>query len=275
MRCLAASAVASTNGLNDEPGCRSPCTARLNCDLRKLLPPTIASTRPSRGSRATSAADGAPVQFNHFAIASRAACCTLQVDRRAHAQPAAEDGGRAVAVDEQLLDVVREVRRLGLGPPGTRTSSGFGSGALFARTKSACVMWSCPTIASSTVRRRSRAARGCAPGSQRAGSAGMPASRAASGRLRVFALWPKYAFGRGLDAVGAVAEVDRVQVRGQDPRLRPVARAGLELPCERRLLQLPRDRALVVDERFLTNCCVIVEPPSTCSCSGRPPRRRA
>ena len=28
------SAVASTNGLNDEPGWRSPCTARLNCDSR-------------------------------------------------------------------------------------------------------------------------------------------------------------------------------------------------------------------------------------------------
>ncbi len=54
------SAAASTNGLNDEPGCRSPWTARLNWLSRKLRPPYMASTRPSRGSIATSAADGMP-----------------------------------------------------------------------------------------------------------------------------------------------------------------------------------------------------------------------
>src|SRR5207248_5157419 len=45
------------------------------------------------------------------------------------------------------------------------------------------------------------------------------------------------------DTVGAVAEIDRVQVGGQDPVLRPTL---LELPGDRRLLQLPADRALVV-----------------------------
>ena len=46
------------------------------------------------------------------------------------------------------------------------------------------------------------------------------------------------------DAVRAVPEVDRVQVRGQDPVL---LLALLELPGERRLLQLARDGALVLD----------------------------
>ena len=47
-------------------------------------------------------------------LRDRVACVLLhaQVDRRAHAQAAAEHGGRSVALDEQLLHVVREVRRL-------------------------------------------------------------------------------------------------------------------------------------------------------------------
>ena len=46
-----------------------------------------------------------------------------------------------------------------------------------------------------------------------------------------------------LDSVGAVAEVDRVQVGGEDPVLRP---ALLELPGERGLLELAADRALLL-----------------------------
>src|SRR5439155_16945124 len=46
---------------------------------------------------------------------------------------------------------------------------------------------------------------------------------------------------RLLDAVRSVAEVDRVQVRGQDPLLLP---ALLELPGERRLAHLPPERPL-------------------------------
>jgi hypothetical protein len=50
---------------------------------------------------------------------------------------------------------------------------------------------------------------------------------------------------RGLaDPVRAVPEVDRVQVRGQDPVL-VVAVPLFELPRERRLLELARDRAVV------------------------------
>ena len=54
--------------------------------------------------------------------------------------------------------------------------------------------------------------------------------------------------GRHLDPVRAVPEVDGVQVRGQDPVLGP---APLELPGERRLLQLPADGALGLDVRVL------------------------
>ena len=56
---------------------------------------------------------------------------------------------------------------------------------------------------------------------------------------------------RLLDAVGAVPEVDRVQVRRQDPLLRPAARVALQLPGERGLAHLARDRALVAVERVL------------------------
>ena len=51
-----------------------------------------------------------------------------------------------------------------------------------------------------------------------------------------------------LDAVGAVAEVDRVQVRLEDPALRPALR---ELPRERRLAHLAGNRLLVAVERVL------------------------
>ena len=52
------SAVASTKGLKDDPGWRSPWTARLNWLCRKLSPPYMASTSPVLGRIATSAAEG-------------------------------------------------------------------------------------------------------------------------------------------------------------------------------------------------------------------------
>jgi hypothetical protein len=63
-------------------------------------------------------------------------------------------------------------------------------------------------------------------------------------RRRVAEIRPR----RPLGAVRAVAEVDRVEVGGEDPVLRP---ALLELPRERRLLELARERPLVADERVL------------------------
>ncbi len=53
---------------------------------------------------------------------------------------------------------------------------------------------------------------------------------------------------RLLDAVGAVAEVDRVQVGLEDPLLRP---ALAQLPGQRRLAHLPADRALILEQRVL------------------------
>jgi hypothetical protein len=51
-----------------------------------------------------------------------------------------------------------------------------------------------------------------------------------------------------LHPVGAVPEVDRVQVGGENPVLRP---ATLELPGERSLFELARDRPLPVDNGVL------------------------
>src|SRR5438128_166155 len=130
-----ASAVASTNGLKEEPGCRSPWTARLNWLSRKFRPPTIARTRPSRGSIATSAAVG---------------------------WDAGQEGGFG---QRQLVSAVPEVDERSL-----------------------------------------------------------------------------------LNPVRAVPEVDRVQVRGQDPVLRPTL---LELPRQRRLVDLPCERALMRTARVL------------------------
>ena len=73
------SAVASTNGLNDEPGCRSPCTARLNWLAWKLLPPYMASTAPVVGLSATSAACGPFGSGSHLWIAVRASFCSSRL----------------------------------------------------------------------------------------------------------------------------------------------------------------------------------------------------
>jgi hypothetical protein len=54
--------------------------------------------------------------------------------------------------------------------------------------------------------------------------------------------------GSHFDPIRAVPEVDGVQVRGQDPVLRPLA---LELPGERGLLQLAADRSLSMCVRVL------------------------
>ena len=70
-------AVASTNGLNAEPGWRWPCVARLNgCDA-KFSPPTIARTSPVALSIATSDACGPPGALSHALTDCSAACCSL------------------------------------------------------------------------------------------------------------------------------------------------------------------------------------------------------
>ena len=100
----------------------------------------------------------------------------------------------------------------------------------------------------STVSRRPLARVGFAIGSYAVGFTGMPASSAASASVRSRACFSKYTRAAMLDSVGAVAEVDRVQVGGEDPVLRP---APLELPGEGCLLELPADRPLGLDVRVL------------------------
>ncbi len=107
------SAVASTNGLNADPGCRCACAARLNWLTRKFWPPTIATTRPSRGSIATSAAVGPSGPVSHLPMARARGLLKIEVDARRHAVAVAEHLRGAVFVDQLLLDVVREVRRDG------------------------------------------------------------------------------------------------------------------------------------------------------------------
>ena len=55
-RAPASSAATSTKVLNDEPGWRWPCVARLNLYASKPGPPTMASTAPVRGSMVAVAA---------------------------------------------------------------------------------------------------------------------------------------------------------------------------------------------------------------------------
>ncbi len=49
---LLASAEAYTIGLNDDPGCRMACRARLNFEWVKSRPPISARTPPVKGSMA-------------------------------------------------------------------------------------------------------------------------------------------------------------------------------------------------------------------------------
>ena len=90
--------------------------------------------------------------------------------------------------------------------------------------------------------------RGFAAGSYSDGSAGIPARSADSARVEVLRALLEVRARCLLDAVRAVPEVDRVQVRGEDPVLRPVL---LELPGQGRLAHLARDRLLVPDVRVL------------------------
>ena len=70
------------------------------------------------------------------------------------------------------------------------------------------------------------------PGRRGSGPRGSPASSAASAGLTIVRAVAEVDAAGLLDPVGAVAEVDRVEVGGQDLVLRP---ALLELPGERRL----------------------------------------
>ena len=117
-----------------------------------------------------------------------------EVDRRLDAEAAAVHDRRADTVVEQLLlDVVGEVRRLALDVPGRRMSSRRRQRrARCLRGTAGASIRPCSSIASSTARRRcasrprvrDRVVRASDP-------AGMPASSAASARVSASRAWPK------------------------------------------------------------------------------------
>ena len=104
-------AVASTIGLNDEPGWRSACVARLNWLRRKLEPPNIARTAPFARVDRHERGCGAVLVGQHLLDRRARELLQAEVDRRIDAEPAAEDAVRLVAADELVADVVDEVRR--------------------------------------------------------------------------------------------------------------------------------------------------------------------
>jgi hypothetical protein len=242
------SAAARTNGLNAEPGWRCACAARLNWLSRKFSPPTIATTLPSRGSIATSAAVGPSGFVSHFLIARPCRLLDVEVDARAHPVPTAEQTRRPVLVDELLLHVVREVRRDG-GVDGRRSDVRRLRERHSHRREHVAArdlplleevpehevppLPGVPRVRDRVVARRV----GRDPGEER--GLGEGELRGAVAEVRQRGL---------LDAVRAVAEVDGVQVGGDDPVLVVLL---LELPGERRLLDLAADRAVVPDHRVL------------------------
>ena len=171
----------------------------------------------------------------------------VEIDRRPDLEPAAERPPGSVLVDEQLLDVVREVLRGALAP---RQVHVLGAGERsrerepvlvardvllvehvpeHARPPLPCQARVGNRIVERRVRGDPRQERRLRQGQRRGGLAEVDLCRL-------------------LDPVRAVAVVDRVQVRGQDPVLWPLL---LELPRERGLLQLAPERALLAGECVL------------------------
>ena len=113
--------------------------------------------------------------------------------------------------------------------PGSRTWSGLGSGARRASSNCARVISPWPNMSASTVSPAPLRRVGLATGSYAVGFAGTPARSAASGGVSSSRVLLEVHAGGHLDAVRAVPEVDGVEVRREDPVLRP---APLELPCD-------------------------------------------
>ena len=171
-----------------------------------------------------------------------------EVDRRRDAVAPAEHLGRAVLVDQLLFHVVREVRsdrrvhrrrlhRLRLGQRRGRRGD-----RVAARDLPLLVEQAQDQVAARASLARVRH--------------GIELRRVLRHRGEERSLGKRQLGGavaevreRGLlDAIGAISEINRVQVRGEDPILVP---ALLELPGERRLLHLAADRAVVLDDRVL------------------------
>ncbi len=241
------SAVASTNGLNDDPGWRSPCTARLNWLVWKLRPPYIASTAPVEGLIATSAACGPVVLGSHLSTAARASFCSLRSIVVSTRKP--PPNTRFTPSSSMSCDLTYSPK-YGDWPitPERCTFCGFGIGACTAFRNCPLVMSCCCSIRRSTSARRAFAVSRVRDGVVQARILGNPGEERGL-RERQFERAVSEVRERGaLDAVRAVPEVDRVQVRGKDLVLRPLL---LELPRERRLLELARDGRRVAGQLVL------------------------
>jgi hypothetical protein len=178
----------------------------------------------------------------------------LQVDRRDDAEPAAEDLGLAVLVDQLLLDVVDEVLRRPLRPRQAdlvRVGEIGRVRLVVLRRRDLSLLEHRPQHEPAPLARLLRVGHrvvearvGRDPREQRR----LRERQVAGALLEVRQ--------RGLlDPVGAVPEVDRVQVLLQDPPLRPAAPRvvgePLELPGVGRLAHLARDCLLLAVERVL------------------------
>ena len=152
-------ALARTIGLNDDPGWRSACVARLNWLRLKFVPPNIALTLPVRGSIATSAAAGPFESVEDLLDRLARLFLEVEVDRRRHLEPAAEHAVGAVGRDKLVGHVVDEVRR-GPARTGKPDVLGRGSGAATARAYSVRLILPWSKSSPRTWSRRARAAPG-------------------------------------------------------------------------------------------------------------------
>ena len=171
-----------------------------------------------------------------------------EVDRRLHAQAAAVDLAVAEPVDQLLLHVVREVRR----PRRLRAGQPDAVG-LRQRGVERVPVLPCVDVADvEHVGEGLGAAGACGRRSrdrvERARRRRQPREQRRLRQRQVLRALAEVDLGRLLDAVRAVAEVDRVQIGRQDPLLRPLLR---ELERQRGLAHLASDRLLVPDVRVL------------------------
>ena len=217
--------------------------------------------RPSRGPRRSRCRSRpAPPPGPTPAEAAAAIACLgrlleVEVERRLDLQPALEGAPRAEAVDELLADPGREVRRLACRPSAAtilRAAAPAAIASSYSRARDLALL---EHLAQHEVAPRERGARvrdrvvrgrgGDDAGEQRRLGGGQLLGARAAGacRSRVVGIRAEVDARRRLDAVGAVAEVDRVQVLGEDLVLGPLAR---QVVGERRLAQLLEDRAVAL-----------------------------
>ncbi len=165
-----------------------------------------------------------------------------RVDGRIDLQPSRADGVRPVVVDQLVADVTEEVRladrRVELARTQPEIGAGDGPAELLARDV--------PVVEHRPQHRVPPRERDVGHdervvGRRRLGKSGQQRGLT---QVQLFRVLREVRLRGGLDAVGAVPEIDGVEPRAQDPLLRPLA---VELDCEAGLAQLaphgplPRD----------------------------------